>query len=65
MDGAVATSKGSKTVAYLTPDQAALYGGYVEAASKLKVQLILPPMLLVEDSSLLEGTVEFPEVGHG
>ena len=51
------------SVAFLTVDQATLYGGYAAAAKLLKVDIIRPPIFLEEHWVDLQSEV-YPEVGH-
>ena len=64
MDGTyMSNDKTQKTVAFLTPEQAELYGGYAAAQKTLKVDLLRPPIFLDEHWQDLDPLV-YPEVGH-
>lgn len=64
MDGFHADMKtGRKTVAFLTPEQTAAYGGYVDASRILKVDTIWPPCFLDDYWDDMAGTY-YPSIGH-
>lgn len=58
------TAKGNKTVAFLTADQAALYGGYAEAMRILKVDAIRPPIMICDHWNDFSEDSTVREVGH-
>lgn len=55
--------RGRKTVAFLTPEQTEAYGGYVNAAAKLKVDVIWPPVFLDDYWDDMAGAY-YPAIGH-
>lgn len=64
MDGWFLTDGGrtTKSVAFLTPQQAELYGGYVDAAKVLHVDYIQPPCMVGTFWSDMPETIQ--HVGH-
>lgn len=64
MDGWFLTDGGraTKSVVFLTPHQAELYGGYVDAAKVLRVDYTQPPCMIDTFWSDMPETIQ--HVGH-